>query len=223
MTRRNNLHLLPERLDALLVANGAPVPAAVLRELSRRARQTIALDGGCSHCRRSRVVPDVVLGDFDSVPASDLLWARSKSANVLKLSSQDRSDVQKGLDYARAQGCRAVALAAVGGTRLDHTLAVLQAAEALRGFRLYLVSAETIALPMRGRTTLELAMSAGSTCSWFALSAADGCTMSGVRWPFRNRGLGPTRFGSLSNVVTDPPLCVSQRSGISWLLVQLAK
>ncbi|MBR2928327.1 MAG: thiamine diphosphokinase [Oscillospiraceae bacterium] len=102
----------------------------------------IAADGGLDACRAAGLVPDLIVGDFDSlgaVPAGD---------NVVTLPvEKDDTDTAHALTLAQARGFRRFVLfGALGGERIDHSFAnfALAASAAKAGCRCFLVGDRTI-------------------------------------------------------------------------------
>ncbi len=92
--------------------------------------RVIAVDSGLIYVQEAGVVPDVILGDFDSlgyVPEGALVHPAIK----------DKSDLELALDYALEQGATDIVVYGCLGGRMDHTLAALQnlASVAERGVR----------------------------------------------------------------------------------------
>ncbi len=79
----------------------------------------IAADGGLKYCERDDIVPDIIIGDFDSlgfIPEND---------NVLVLPvEKDDTDTSFAVKYAMKKGFDAfVIFGGTGGKRADHTYA----------------------------------------------------------------------------------------------------
>ena len=81
--------------------------------------RVIAVDSGLVYVQEAGVIPDVILGDFDSlgfVPEGALVHPAIK----------DKSDLELALDYALEQGATDIIVYGCLGGRMDHTLAALQ-------------------------------------------------------------------------------------------------
>ena len=93
-------------------------------ELVRRPEPgdyVIAADGGYLACKRRGIVPDLLLGDFDSMEEP------ADFPKVLRLPvEKDDTDTFLAAKYALERGCRAFHIYGGTGGRLDHTLANLQ-------------------------------------------------------------------------------------------------
>ncbi len=95
----------------------------------RGVKRVIAVDGGYRACRRLGVRPDLLIGDFDSLPRTDFEHAvRSGIVFQSFPSDKDESDLRLALQvtrqWSKGLGC-GVSLAGVTGGREDHHHAAL--------------------------------------------------------------------------------------------------
>ena len=92
----------------------------------------IAVDGGMEYCERLGLEPDLVLGDFDSVKCGQLAriaeWEAKSPERVIRLKPEkDDTDTLAAIRLALERGYRDfVFYGAVGGRRLEHTVANIQ-------------------------------------------------------------------------------------------------
>lgn len=79
----------------------------------------IAADAGMIHCKRERIVPDVIIGDFDS------LGTIPEEENVITLPvEKDDTDTSFAVKYAMNKGYKKIVIfGGTGGKRADHTFA----------------------------------------------------------------------------------------------------
>jgi thiamine pyrophosphokinase len=105
----------------LLLANGRPPGRKFWKRLRSCCDALVCVDGGADTARDLGAVPDVVVGDFDSVSRE----ARSAFAGVdwVQLDDQESSDLDKGLACVADRGWRDVSVAGALGREPDHALA----------------------------------------------------------------------------------------------------
>ena len=106
-----------------------------LRERPMPGDLVIAADAGYRACQRAGIVPDLLLGDFDSMEQPDFPNIRRSPVE------KDDTDTMLAVKTALEEGCDTVYIyGGTGGKRLDHTLANLQTLLFLRrrGARGYL-------------------------------------------------------------------------------------
>lgn len=109
----------------LIVSGGQPAPARLLEERARAAEMVIAADKGGEYCLEAGVIPDLVVGDMDSVNPEllDELCARGRTEVRRYPARKDETDTQIALEAAIAQRASSVEILCATGDRIDHTLA----------------------------------------------------------------------------------------------------
>ncbi len=107
------------KIEAVVLANGDyptnPLPLKVLAE----APYVICCDGGADEYIRQGHVPDVIIGDGDSLSEEN----QKKYEHILhRLSDQETNDQTKAINFLLSQGKRRFAIVGATGKREDHTL-----------------------------------------------------------------------------------------------------
>ena len=95
-----------------------------LEEVLRAAALVIAADSGFDLALRLGILPDLLVGDLDSVAASPELAAFPPERIRRYPADKDETDAELGLSLFAERGIRSIVLAGGGGGRLDHLLAV---------------------------------------------------------------------------------------------------
>lgn len=91
----------------------------------------IAADGGYAYCKRLGIVPDLILGDFDSVEEADAeqiarIQKICPDSVVILPTEKDDTDMLAAIRMGLSEGCREFRIYAAQGGRLEHTLANVQ-------------------------------------------------------------------------------------------------
>ena len=178
----------------------------------------IAADGGFRHCQRAGLVPDLLLGDFDSLD-------RPPPATEVRRYPVDKDDTDSmlALKTGLSMGFRVFHLYGGTGGRMDHTLANLQSLAYLaeRGAEGYLYG-ETMVFTVLMDRTLTLPARDDGVFSVFALGGeASGVTISGGRYPLDQGVLSPFFPLGVSNHFTGSPVTVRVERGclaVGWSL-----
>ena len=118
----------------ILIITGGSVDKAFFADGRSKAdyEKIIAVDGGLQAARDMKLIPDVILGDFDTV-SKEVLAEYQKNDNnslhkpeIIRLKPEkDDTDTQAALSYAAACGVSEIDVLGATGTRLDHTYANL--------------------------------------------------------------------------------------------------
>lgn len=149
--------------------------------------RVIAADGGIGHARLLGLVPELWVGDFDSVPANlpdDLAAVPRRTFPVEK----DKTDGELAIAAAFERGATSLVLAgAFGGKRPDH--AFLHLALGLRlaeaGTEVLLTSGAQEAVPLpHGTAGFDYAD--GTLFSVLGFSELAGLTVTGAKWPLNH-------------------------------------
>jgi thiamine pyrophosphokinase len=214
-------------LRAVIFANGlisqpTPLPGNDLakRLAGRQVEEliVIAADGGTVHCQRLGIIPDVVIGDFDSLDEPELLAAQKDGAQLIRHPARkDFTDLELALRYAVERGAQEILVLGALGNRWDQSLAnlLLPAADSLASVNITLLDwPQEIRLVRPGRS-LEIQGNPGDTVSLIPLGIQPlGITTQGLEYPLDNESLefGGTR--GISNVLLGETASVTLKEGL---------
>ena len=188
-------------------------PTADLSRLIRGDDFVIACDRGVRYAAEGGVTPDLIIGDFDSYGGP-----LPEGVPVMKLKPEkDDTDTMAAMRYAEENGFgEALLLCALGGDRVDHTIANLQtmAHGAAEGMTVALAG-DGVRMICSGPASRELGKEEDSYLSLFALSGeVTGVDALGVKYPLRDGKLTPSFPLGVSNEWTEETARISHKSGI---------
>jgi thiamine pyrophosphokinase len=108
---------------ALIIANGESCSPSLLNSLLEWNPFIIVLDGAVHRVMELGIKFDVLLGDFDRI-GGKLSSITSKYSNIkiVHAENQDKTDLEKGIDYLINEGFDAVNVVWATGRRADHTM-----------------------------------------------------------------------------------------------------
>ena len=87
----------------------------------------IAADAGARHLIQAGYLPDIAVGDFDSLSADELTFLEQSGCDVRKHPcAKNETDTQLATDIAIAAGAKDITIFGGIGGRLDHSLANIQ-------------------------------------------------------------------------------------------------
>ena len=181
----------------------------------------IAADAGRLLCEKLNIVPDLVVGDFDSAPQPQNI-----PCITVPVEKDDTDTMLAAKEGLRRGYTTFYFYGATGGRRLDHTLANLQTLAYLRrhGARGYLYDQnfcytvlENEELTVRGDVPWGL-------LSLFALGEkVEGVTLKGVQYPLKNATLKNDFPLGVSNHITEGTATVSVGNGLLLVGWELPK
>lgn len=177
----------------------------------------ICADCGYRHAQRLGIVPDVLMGDFDSyddpLPTHCIVLCHPPE--------KDETDTMLAVYYGRDRGCTEFHIyGAWGGARLDHSIANLQMLH-------HMAEQGLCGVLHDGTTTMTVQLQGireyPKTNGYFSLfSMSDECTgltVQGVKYPLENATLKNSFPLGVSNEILDETATVTLDSGV-LLVVQ---
>ena len=204
--------------EGLLLLGGEGPARWQLEPVLRSAAFVIAADSGFDLAVRLGVLPDLLVGDLDSVAPGRELAAFPPERIRQYPTDKDETDAELGLRLFAELGYARVVLAGGGGGRLDHLLAVAGLFERDPAPAAWYTAHERV---QRVDGEAELAGCRGATVSFFPLGQGAGLLSSeGLKWPLA--GLEwPRGYGGVSNLVTGDPAKVRVGRGRLLMVLEL--
>lgn len=210
-------------MTAVIVANGDAVPGD--RAIAAGAELLIAADGGALLCSRWGLLPELVVGDLDSLGVDRADELARRGARVMAYpADKDESDTEIAVSVALERGAiDIVLLAALGGERLDHEIAniLLVAGPRSRG-RLRAVRGDTTVRSLHSRSRLVLDGSPGDIVTLMPLGDAGGVTTEGLRYTLRDEPLRAGAARGLSNVIERAGASIALDAGV-LIVIEIAR
>ena len=180
--------------QGVTLAGGGPFSARDLALCLSRAPVAVAADGGADRLLRAGVMPQAVIGDFDSL--SDAARAAIPAPRQHRMGEQTTTDFDKALRSVSAPFVLGLGFA---GARIDHGLAVFNTL-VRRADRCCIVLGP-VDLVFAAPAELTLELSVGDTLSLFPMAPVTG-TSAGLQWPIRGIAFAPDGMTGTSNRVT---------------------
>jgi thiamine pyrophosphokinase len=111
-------------MKTIIFANGKIENLDLLYELVRDNDYLVAADGGLKHIRAIGKIPDLLMGDLDSVEKKDLKWLEEQGVEIRKFpEKKDQTDLELAILEAVDRGAERLMIAGGLGGRIDQTLA----------------------------------------------------------------------------------------------------
>ncbi|MEO0036935.1 MAG: hypothetical protein RIQ59_146 [Bacteroidota bacterium] len=107
---------------ALIIANGASCSFDLLGQLLEWSPIVVVLDNAIDRVLQLDIKVDVLLGDFDGDFDPEIYKEKQYPLEIVHTPNQDKTDLEKALDYLIEKGHKAVNIVWATGKRADHTL-----------------------------------------------------------------------------------------------------
>jgi thiamine pyrophosphokinase len=179
----------------------------------RHAPKVVAADGGADAALACDIMPDAVIGDFDSLSLT--AQREIPSDRLHRIEEQDSTDFEKCLSRIETP---IVLCAGFLGGRLDHQLAVLSVLARYDG-RCILIGETDIVFAAPRKVALSLP--SGSRFSLFPMRPVSGRS-EGLRWPIDGIQFVPDGSIGTSNEVTGPVTLETDGPGLLAILPRTA-
>ncbi len=204
-------------MTTLIFANGEMVIGDWIRPYLRQKQVTavIAADGGTKHLHKLGRLPDMVIGDLDSLNDELRHWLDDGQVPIRQHpTAKNETDLELALIHAANEFPDDIYLFGVLGGRLDQTLAniLLLTHPVLAGREVKLVTANETAWLVTRST--EILGQPGDTVSLIPLGGDVHMQKTrGLAWPLENEMLTFGLARGISNVMTEATASVSIESG----------
>lgn len=193
-----------------LVANGEIEEYERIKRRILHADGVIAVDGGLAHCEAMGIVPDELIGDFDSL--DERLKEKYSYLPCRRYPREkDASDLELAVEASLERYPERITLFAALGGRIDHALSNLYLL--LRYPKLLtIVSDREELFAVEGEKVVEA--SPGEGVSLFCLTGkARGVTTRGLKWELERAEIDHAFF-SLSNICIGSTFSLSVEEGL---------
>lgn len=200
-----------------MLANGKPPKKSVITFLQKRGYGTlICADGGANYARKLNLIPDIIIGDLDSITQETLSFFKKKS-EIIQLQRQDDTDVEKCLKHAIENKYEHAVLVGVTGDRLDHTFCNLGIViKFFKKIKLQIAAENSLLTPYSG--DVEIKTIPGETISLYGFDLQTKIFSLGLKYPLKNTALPFGKKESTSNVAVSDKVLLKIHGGIIFVI-----
>ena len=169
--------------NLLIIANGQKEDKTFIKTCAKAADFILALDGGADTALKAAVMPNLVLGDLDSISPN----AKNKigKEKLLKVSRQDNTDLEKGLDFARYFKVQNITIICAQGGRLDFTLSNFSSVfNYIDKANIVFKTSACDIYPLK--KSAKFACKKGAKISLIPMGNTTGLTLKNLKYPLKN-------------------------------------
>ena len=187
----------------------------------------IGVDKGLEFCYRNHVIPDWILGDFDSISKEVIDWYREQQEIPIRQykPEKDDTDTRLGMELALKLGSDKIFLLGATGGRLDHYMGNLQsllitARKEKEGW--ILDEQNAITVRKAGKICIHKEEQFGKYVSFFSMGdKVTGLSLTGVQYPLDGYTLKNSDGIAVSNQLSDDCGIIEFETG--YLMMVLSK
>ncbi len=202
-------------MNALIFLGGEKPSLNLAQHVARDSDLIIAADSGYHAAMDNDVIPQILTGDFDSIGVKGI----EGPFKVFPAPEQNATDFEKSLRHLPED---AACLQILGGTglRSDHFLTNLLIAAGLPKALPVVFHDDTQSLYRVTRDcSFKRELAPGTTISLIPFSKCKRVTSEGLRWNLQDAEMGPSSQLGQSNMVVNPNVRISIKSGYLYVVV----
>lgn len=172
----------------------------------------IAADGGANYLKSRKILPDLIIGDLDSIGENHLSYFRDKNVKIIKLREQKTTDFEKSLNYCLKNNLDEIIVFGASSMRPDHTfnnLSVLK--RYYRKLNIKFISGEFEIFYVN--KSIKFDYKPGETVSFLAFPAAKGVRTGGLKYRLRGESLEFGKREGTLNVSVSKKISIEFESG----------
>lgn len=204
-------------MKAILLANGDAPKKSLIKKLKAIGyEKLICADGGANTAYKLKLMPDIIIGDLDSI--SEKVYSYfEKKVIIKKIKRQNDTDVEKALKYLISKKFSKVILLGATGNRLDHTFCNLGIV--LKYFEkidVDIIHENSILTAFKG--TMEFDAEIGETISVYGFDNKTKFVSEGLKYKLNNISLKFGERESTSNKAVKSVVKIQSKNGIAFLI-----
>lgn len=210
---------------ALVITGGDRLDATFVRRLPVHDL-VIAADSGVDSALALGLVPDIVVGDLDSVSTEGLAVVRDLAREIIEMpTDKDVTDTEIALRVAVERGAGEIVVVSPGGGRMDHAHGVVTALfrPDLARCRVQAVIGEAHVHVLHSGDAVSIPRPHAPVLALHAMNGtARGVSTRGLRWNLENHDLEPWVSRGVSNEIVDDTAHVALDDGALMVMLPLA-
>lgn len=207
-------------MKCIIMANGEYGELSLYKEILSSADRIICADGGANYAYRLGLIPNLIIGDLDSISIETRNFYADQGVSFQQYPSRkDFTDMQLALQAAAVMGAKEIILLGSQGGRLDHSLSNLYSGieYTRKDIKVMHYHPEcTIYLLM---DQMPLAGQVGDLVSLLPLGGeVSGVNLKGFAYPLKNALLPCENPYAISNVLASEIASIQAASGVLAVL-----
>jgi thiamine pyrophosphokinase len=207
-------HFVRDKQEAaVIIANGEACSMELLGQLLEWNPFVLVLDGALDRVLDLQIRIDAVLGDFDSVVDLENKLHGLGSIKLIHTPEQEKTDLQKGIEYLLEDGHKAVNIVWATGRRADHNFNNI-ATMPMYANKIDLMMVDDYSRIYNLPKTFKKWYPAGSKISLLPIMTAEGIHTKNLAFDLQDEKLHlPHRSGSSNHVIADGFVEISYADG----------
>ncbi len=206
-------------MNAVILAGGDLFLTDQVKALAQKSDYCVAADSGIKHANALNLIPDLIVGDFDSALQEDLETFASIKRETHS-PDKDFLDLELALLKALEKNPKQINIFGATGDRLDQSLAAIFIAAKHAEQTVTLHSGKQSIYFLRNNSSLDLDLAEKTVVSLLSLGQKATVSIKNVRYELSHFELGFGLGLGVSNTVTASPVTVKLFAGLLAIIVE---
>ena len=199
----------------LIYLNGGSINEDRLRDVINETQYIIAVDGGANMLSKQNIIPDVLIGDMDSIDKDVYRILKQNNTKVIiHPKEKDQTDSELAISYAIDRGFKEVIITGFVGDRFDHMIATINyLSKLLTKLKVKIIQNNediyfvTNSLQFSGKINDEVSIIPLHT-------DAEGVLTEGLQYELHHELLQLSSTRGISNVINNPTVSILLKKGV---------
>lgn len=198
--------------NTILILNGDILTKEAIEKFYRKGDYVICADGGANSAATLGILPNIIIGDLDSITKSNLSFFKKKGVEIRCIKEQETTDFEKALLYIIECNLNNVIVFGAVSSRPDHTLNNFSVMKRYyKSINIKIVDKDFEIFYLKNKINLKYVK--GKVVSFMAMSYASGITTKGLKYKLKNDSLEfGLREGTL-NISSAENISIEKKKG----------
>lgn len=208
-------------MSSTIIVSGGPIEAGVVEEVLAQygGANIIGVDKGVEYLYHHSIMPQYIVGDFDSVGQEIIRYYREETKVAIREYNpiKDASDTEIALRLAMTIGSKEIYILGATGGRLDHLWANIQTLSIAckSNIKAYILDKRNKITVIDKPCVLKKSEAYGKYLSIFSLSGEIfDLNLRGTKWPLAHHTLKPMDSLTVSNQFHSEEVEIDFSSGV---------
>lgn len=208
-------------MSAIIIGSGSSIDKEIFYSEKINIEYVICADGGLEKAEYLGLLPDVIIGDLDSVNTSVLKRYIEMNIEIIEYPSEKNyTDMDLAIQYAVEKGYKEIILIGASGSRIDHTMANILLVELYykKGIKIKIVDNNNIVQMVTGK--MEIEYKKNYFVSIIPTSdTIEGITLEGFKYPLNNVNVKRGSTLCISNQITEEKGIITLAKGNALVIL----
>ncbi|MGO1650952.1 thiamine diphosphokinase [Senegalia sp. (in: firmicutes)] len=208
-------------INILIIGGGNFIDKELALDLINNADKIIAADGAGKYLYELNRLPDVLIGDFDTLEANILEYFRKKDVDIHEfLPVKDKSDLELAIDLATEYSAKEIIIIGALGSRMDHSLSNIMLLFHIleKGIEVKMIDDKNEIMPIKNEIKIKKGKYEYISLLPI-LEDLDGVELIGLEYEFSNLKLKRTSTRGISNRFKEKEAKIKVKSGMGLVIL----